>query len=468
VLFEFTGPSRSAALALNMLALICWQIALFVAVRSITRSDASGWLAALLPIALAGPWQHVPGSALDFRLDHLFLCAFGVTSAVALMTETFARRGPSLALGAVTGIALLTRFLSGTYFIVIFVGFAAWCLTRPARTTRIANLLLAAVLAAAIAGPIFWINRETVWEYYYVGHYVGPESAIRNQNFGLGRSVSYVLEWLGSRHLGLFFGIFVAAVAAVHLAARFALRTSETAPAAGHARSGAAARLIGTGLLFFAAPFVVLVLHPQKSDVVLSALVPGVVLLATGCWEWLKCDAGKPSAWLGLVSVAAATAFALGFFARQQQAPIDSPAERESAAAINTLADFIYRQSARFDHPIRVAVDHITDAMDAQVLRVICYERQHVWRDFDMRLPTGITEPDAELVRQRVAESDFVILVEDGFAGLYPYDHKLAQLRPELRAWCNAHRNLASRFNFSGHDVSVYSLSPVQTAHGAR
>ena len=68
----------------------------------------------------------------------------------------------------------------------------AWCLSGPQRARRCSHVLAAAAVAATLTGPIFWLNREWVWNYYYLGHYVGPESAIRNQNFGLWKSTEFV------------------------------------------------------------------------------------------------------------------------------------------------------------------------------------------------------------------------------------------------------------------------------------
>ena len=191
-LFAFTGPSRSAALALNLLALVAWQAALWFAIDRTTRSRALAFAAAALPLALAGPWSDIPGSAYDFRLDHFAMCALGVASAAALLTDGFRARRWSMVFGVAVGATLLTRFLTGTYFFLIFAAALAWILCGEDKKRRAANLVLAAGVAAALTAPIFWLNREWVWEYYYIGHYVGPESAIRNQHFGLGQSLAFV------------------------------------------------------------------------------------------------------------------------------------------------------------------------------------------------------------------------------------------------------------------------------------
>ena len=234
------------------------------------------------------------------------------------------------------------------------------------------------------------------------------------------------------------------------------------------------------GFVWLLAPALVLTLHPQKQEIVINALVPGVILLVIALWTAIKpaeaglllreasggqVGGGQLRARLGLADSAALWFVARGtmiaalvFFSHRQRVPVETAEAMENFRQVNTLADYIFTrgQEAKLS-PIRVSVDFITDALDAQVLRVVCYERHHVWRDFDMKLPTGIAEPDAAEVRQRVADSDFVFLTGDDFTHLgYPFDRKLAALRPELRAWCDAHLRLTRTFTFSGHPILLY------------
>lgn len=457
--FWIAGPSRSAALALNMLALIAWQIALFAAVTKRTRSHGLALLAAMLPVALRGPWENGPGSAYDFRLDHLAMCALGVTGAIAMLTDGLRSRAASVLFGCVIATTLLTRFLTGTYFVLIFAATILWCIFGADRKRRTLNVILAAGIAAALAGPIFWLNRETVWNYYYVGHYVGPESAIRNQNFGLGRSLAFVWGEFAERHVGLFFAVFAAMVALILAAIRLRTGGSAAAEPARAAKNYRVADAAFIGATFLLAPAIILTLHPQKSPVVLSALAPGVILLVTAGWLAIS---GRPhsaarSERYTTVVAAVATVGALVYFAGRQLRPADDPATIANLRVVNAVADHVLARSeaAKLD-PIRIAVDHITDAVDAQVMRVICYERHGVWRNFDMTLPTGIAEPDEQLVWERIQMSDFVFVTADGTTGQYPYDRKLATLRPAIKTWCDSHLRAAKQFTLSGRTVVLY------------
>ncbi len=441
IAFKLAGPSRSAALALNLLALIAWQAALFFAVTRRSGSPALGFASAMLPLALAGPWQNVPGSAYDFRLDHLAMCGLGFASALALATDDFRSRRWSKIFGAAVGLTLATRFITATYFVVIFAALLAWILAGSDRKTRALNLGRAALLAALLAGPFFWLNRERILEYYWVGHYIGPESTIRNQGFDAIASIQFVAGHLARLHLGPWF-----ASAAALGALAFFTRQGERNPAT---RTTAL-----LGAVFLLAPALVLTVHRQKSEVVLSALAPGVVLLVVALWLGLARAGNTRRAFLAAGTLAV---FIGGFFLQRQLAPAYDAATLAHIRQVNTLADKIYAR-VKTGQPATpwVAVDYITDCLDAQVLRVICYERHRVWLPLDMTLPTGIAEPTDADVLARLGRSDFVFLTEEAPPGLFPYDRKLEAMRPQIRAWCDTNLRATERFSLFGRRMVLY------------
>lgn len=448
IAFQFAGPSRSAALALNLLALIAWQASLFLAVARASGQRALGIAAAMLPLALAGPWQDIPGSAYDFRLDHLAMCALGVAGSCAWLTERFQSRGGAVLFGVSVGLALLTRFLTGTYFVVIFAGLLGWVLTSADRKRGVINLLLSALVAFALAAPIFWVNLATIRDYYWIGHYVGAESAIRDPNLSIAGSLRFIGDHLLHRHLG-WLVVIVSVAGIIALALTRWLPGRPEKPSAPDCACG-----WPIGLLFFLGPGLILFLHKQKSEVVVSALVPGLLLLVATRWVALARHVSPRALaiFAGLVALVVVIPFNL-----QQRAPAFSPETLTEIRRVNSLADEVVGRTRRAGrNELRVGVDYITDALDAQVLRVICYERQRAWLTFHMTLPTGIFEPDEATVMARLAESDFVFLTVDGPEGRYPFDHKLAKLRPQLTAWCEAHLRAANEFTLGGRRMRLY------------
>ena len=457
LVFLVAGPSRSAALSVNLLAFVAWQAALFWAVLRSGAPRPAAWLAALLPLALRGPWAAVPGGAIDFRLDHLALCMLGVTSAAALATDGFRQRRASLLLGLAVGLTLITRFLTGTYFAVLFGLALLWLARGPERAIRLRNLLAAAAVAAAVAAPVFWVNRDWVWNYYFIGHFVGPESALRAPNFGLGRSLAFVLGHWQRDHLGLAFWLIPGAAAGA-LALLAPLRRAAV-PAASHFRPGEWA---GVGAAFLFAPLLVLTLHTQKSEVVLSSLTPGLVLaLAAGLTTLVT---RTPAGWRPTLVAVLAGAAACTHFARAQgQTPYDAGFVAE-ARAVNTVADQIYASARRagLGRP-HLGVDHVTDALDAQILRVICYERHRRWVPFDMKLPTGIMTESEAVLLARLQDCDFFFLTDPPAGdGRWPYDRDMRRLHPALKQWCEHHLKPVRTLQLAERSLTLYQRREIE------
>jgi hypothetical protein len=455
LVFFVAGPSRSAALAVNLLALIAWQLALWLAVRRHTKSEALALTAFLLPLALGWTWSGLPGSAVDFRLDHLATCAVGVSLATALLTQGFGLTRWSAAFGFAVGLTLLTRFLTGTYFFLIFIGLGLWVLTQPGRWRRFGNLLLAVAVATVVAGPIFWINRDWVWNYYFIGHFTGPESGLRNPHMGPMASLKFVFGHLTRDHLGNYFFGLAAAGSALVVGAL--LLNRRRAADSFRAQSGA----WWCAALYLLAPALILTLHQQKSEIVLGALVPGALLLVILAW-----NAGlqRAAATWPPNALAAFIFFGAGFhFLRaESHAPYDARFAQD-ARKVNLLADTLYARSvANHLKEPRVGVDRVTDCLDGQVLRVICYERQHRWYPFIMTLPTGIMEDKPEVLMDRLTHSDFVFLTEDGDVGPWPYDRQMRALLPQHQAWCEAHLRFVERFELFGHHMVLYQRREIQ------
>ncbi|MGH7958501.1 MAG: hypothetical protein ACREH8_16030, partial [Opitutaceae bacterium] len=442
LVFLVAGPSRSAALSVNMLALIAWQFALFLSVARVHGSRPLALAAAMLPLALGGPWQNIPGSAYDFRLDHMALCALGVTAATGMVAGEFRARRAAGCFGCAAGVTVVMRFLTGAYFVLIFAGLAAWLSREHERKAGLLHLLRAALFATVIAGPVLWINHDSVREFYSIKNYIGPESVIRSPNLDVGRSFGFVVREVAQRHLGWFF-LVIAVTGAVVLAA---IRSSPARPVN---RSG---WIIGA--LFLLSPLVILTLHPQKNEVVAGALAPGVVTLTVAAWAFA---ARRGSAIAISIFAAAVTSATLAVFFRAQVSTAYPSTLQADFRQINTLADrIVARSHAAGLKEVRVAVDHITDAIDGPVLRVIGYERKRVWMSINLTLPAGTAEPPEGLVMERLAQSDFVLLTEEAPETMHPFDRKLAAMRPQLRTWCEGNLRRTETFNVLGRRMTLY------------
>jgi hypothetical protein len=110
--FRLAGPSRLSALLVNLAAFLALQAATFLAARRVSGGDPIAWAAVGLLAALAVPWSGGSGSAVDFRLDWLSACAFGVALAAAILANGFRSTGWAALFGVAVGVAILGRFLT--------------------------------------------------------------------------------------------------------------------------------------------------------------------------------------------------------------------------------------------------------------------------------------------------------------------------------------------------------------------
>jgi hypothetical protein len=457
LLFSLVGPSRSAALALNMLFFLAWQAALFLAVRRCLGSRALAWSAVALLAALQLPWLYAPGSATDFRLDFMAACMFGICCCTCYLSEGFTRRGWSLVFGLTVGLCFGTRFITGTYFLLIYPALFAWILLTPQRRQGVRNLVFAGLATFLLVGPLFYWNREQMMDYYYYGHLVGPESVIRNTAPSLGDS----LAWIGRTFWHFDLGVMWQGLAFIGTLGYLACLVlgETTTPGDGQGP-------LAPALIFLCCPALVLALHPQKSDVVLSILLPGTLLLLLCVWRSFIARLKGP----GVVAVTLlVTLLGFGLFAfNQLNDPVPPDVVTDSRVA-KAICRRITRSSqlAGLANP-RIGVDHITDQIDAQIFRVLSYEHEHRWIPFEMTLPASIDRLPPRELEERIRNSDFFLITEPPYPPTnWPFDVQMTAARPAWKAWCEAHLTLVETYSFTGRTVSLYQrrelpLSPAQ------
>ena len=452
------GASRSAALALNMLAMILWQAASAWATWRRTGSCSLAALAAFLPLALAWPWNDFAGSAVDFRLDHLALCGMGTTLACAFRSDGFRSASGSAALGLAAGLTILTRFITAVYLAPLLALLLLLALAGgKERGGRLRRGLGAVLIAGLLALPFLWLDRPYIWSYYGIGHSTGPEAAVRDPHLDFRASAVWLVQGVFRSHLGPAFGWIVLGGTLILAGGVCLWRLPPAADPVGEAagRARAPRQLAGLGFVFALVPALVLARHKLKSDIVIGISAPGLIALVLAAWFALGRAAGPPARRAAAAGVALAC---LGFFVARQRAPAYTPEFVVDARKVAGLADTIYRRSlqAGIRSP-RVGVDHITDSIDAQAMRLLCYERHHVVVDFYMTLPMGIVEEPAELLMARMQQSDFFFLTaEGGPAGYWPFDHQMHDLNPRARAWCDAHWRAVDHFPLFGRRMVLY------------
>lgn len=129
-----------------------------------------------------------------------------------------------------------------------------------------------------------------------------------------------------------------------------------------------------------------------------------------------------------------------------------------STRKVNALADYFYdtQLKAKLVNP-RLGADQVTDSLDGQIMRVLCYERHKVWVPFIMTLPTGIMEEKPEVLMERLRQSDFMFLTERmPSEGAWPYDRQMRRLYPQLKAWCEQNLKPVETFPLFDRQMMLY------------
>jgi hypothetical protein len=114
VLFLLIGPSRLSALTLNFAHFALLQCAFVGSVRSVTSRWATALLGEGLLLAAAAPFFWA-GGLMDFRLDFIAFCLFGILVSLVVRSRLFLSSGWSAAAGVVAALMVLLRFITLVY-----------------------------------------------------------------------------------------------------------------------------------------------------------------------------------------------------------------------------------------------------------------------------------------------------------------------------------------------------------------
>jgi hypothetical protein len=447
--FRVAGPTRNAALAVNLAAFLALQGSMFMAARRLSGSWWIAWASAGLLCALRAPWSGDPGSAFDFRLDWLGACAYGVALCAAVSAGGFRSTRGAVLFGAAVGVALLARDLTAAYFGLVYAGLLAWLLCGPERLARCARLALSGACALAVAGWAFWRSWHEIYSYYWIGHFVGAESALRGSHMGALASAVWLCSELLVHQVGISAVLLALAAGASLLAARVPAGEGEGPSPAPPPVSGAWPPV----LVFLAAPAAVLLLHPEKAAQPLNIMAPALAWVIVLAWLRLARGAG-PSA-VAATCAAVACAGAALFAGAQMRSPYGAGMEAEYRG-VNALSDFLYFRSeeAGLSQP-RVAVNWMLDALGAEQFEILGRERHGRPLHFVATLPTGLFAADPGDVMKRLAGSDFVCLVTRAPEN-WPFDRQMAEMLPRALAWCEGNLKRDGELGTEQFSASIY------------
>ncbi len=469
--FLLSGASRFSALLLNFGFFVALQIVMIRVLRDLGGKYGLCLLMIGLLLTVNTPFFRA-GGMMDFRIDFIALCLFGIFVSVVTKSHFFLLRKWSLIAGLIASILILFRYLAAAYIIpilcaetiyLVLTDYGLWRSQHPEQrkrltVSRLKNLFLCSGTIAAIVFPFIWINRSGIYNYYVVGHVVGEEKNIRAAEQAITNLTSNVLYYPRSvlfDHIGLGALIIICVTLALGLVAYFINGQNGN-------HSTASEDLLRKGFVFFAicilAPILVLMLDTSKSPVVGNIVV--APLLWVVIWIQFFLDAatrGRKSKVVFNVVVAVVLLYGVGYqishFGRHSNLY-----DRNMSGVTNMYEDIAsYCRKVGLFRP-RISVDRIRDYLAAPILSSFCYEINGVLLDPASKIGNSIFEITRDEALRYIKESDIAIIALSTYPdrSVYPFDMSMKDIRSIMKKAINKEFLILGDYEFDESRFRVY------------
>jgi hypothetical protein len=491
------GANRTVLLSLNLIYLLATQVVLFQAVRTHTRNVESAWIAVALFMGCMTVFRQ--GGIYYFMIDFSAMCLYGILACLIVWSKTFLETRRIWLIVVIAAHLIIMRFFVVLYFAGIMFGlllFAGLSLRSPfpARRAiakkRIRNIVIAGSLTALLVLPLLFLARETIYNYYVIGHVIGVEKYIRADQFGLHGLLDHVLYYPNSlsEHVGRL--VFIAAAILSATALISAYRFDHAWP---HRLSvqlhRECAEYFALGLMIFV-PIVVLTLNFHKSPLVGAIVIIPLILVFTlsldaigrhaapplrkdveARWPWFQrltssppveaiWTAGSKHSAKAIITTFATVALLTTFATRGLS--YKDPTSQSDYAAITQLNTAIGRYV--IDNKLlrpTFSIDRVVGYLNWGTLQVGNFEVLRTWIVVDPRFGTanyGIFATPREVALQLIKDSDIVVLTDpvQGRSSTLPIDRKIIEYWDELDAWTRRNRGLLTSANVYGVPHRVY------------
>ena len=486
LIYWAAGPSRLSALSLNLFYWAVFQLTFVGTVRWLTKRWSAAFLAFGLLLTTLSAFE-VPGGLFDFRLDFIASCLIGLVICAVIRSRCFLLWRWSLVAGCAGAILATFRLITVVYLFGALAAYFAFLLLqfwrlqhdvagRRAVARQVKGLLGGAAVLAAVTGPVLWQRRHAIADYYVREHVTGHDKDLRALvagNTTWERILSFYPRSLLYDHLGATFVVLSSVVLALSFARRRRGDAADTgsAPLDQKSEFGAIAAFLGACIVV---PLVVLSIDVDKSHVVGSIMVPGIVwavLVLTTALSRAGNAAADRQSRLVLAAFAAA-AMAAGLAAQFSQYSRHSPMTKERANVENVLAlyEAIASKAQEMNLPApTIATDCTADYLTAKILTVMTYER-HGRLLSAAEVLARLDRYPVDEIHRRIEHGDFVILTEGhesaGAFSAFPFNVQMRQLHEPLLRWCRQHMTELMHLRIFDRDVLVFVRDGHSTSAG--
>ena len=272
--FLFFGATRLSALLINFFFFILLQIFSISTMKWFSQRNILCVMFCAALLSIATPLLNV-GSLIDFRIDFLAFCLYGIFVCTIIRSKIFLDRKWTIIVAIVTSIMILMRCITAAYFFIeisILFLIVCFCIIRTKNSIkkkdallRFKNILWLIGTCTISTIPFLWLNRQMIHDYYIVGHLIGPEKFIRMKEQGIINLFSDLIYYPHSilcNHLGKYGIVECTILFIVGLLSFFILKKQKKIKITSNKND------------FFSSP------SPYFTFLVLAILVPSIILTA--------------------------------------------------------------------------------------------------------------------------------------------------------------------------------------------
>lgn len=450
--FLFFGASRFSALLLNFIYFAALQLFFINTVKKLTHNNGIALLCFALLLLIETP-LHGIGGILDARIDFMTFCLYGILVTSVMRSQLFVDKKWSIITAVIAGFLVLIRTLTLTYIVSCGVMMVLYFLIRymilqhnnEDNTTlkkQLNNILICLIIFILMTLPFLWIDRLSIYDYYWIGHIAGPEKSVRAIEWGITDLVSNVMFYphaiinhLGKWCVGLCMLIILTALL-INRKNTFSFKKQDHS-------------FFQDGLFFLiisiVVPLIILTLDQSKSPIVggitvipflwliiwisanfkhtikLNKLTLGIILLLMtgGCFHWI---------------------YQLGQHGPAHNRDAEKQVNAMYEKIIAYTQDTANKKNINISHSqsvplIYIMPDKTTDYIQSNILSVLHYENSGILLKAKMTklIDTFSTITSAQLLKA-FEKTDFFVVTTGTYPDkpIFPYDIAMEKLRPAL------------------------------------
>jgi hypothetical protein len=472
ILFLMFGASRMSALTLNFLYFAGFLAVLAYTLHWATRQWAIVFTGLGLVLASASRFFWA-GGYMDFRLDFINACNYGILLCLVIRSEMFRSWGWSLLVGVQLALTLWLRLLMTPILALILSLLGLLFFYRSRAQFR--NLLVSGFLALLLVLPCLIPTIRPSLS-YYAGEVTSGAAAIRASEFAARTTAEWALYYLHSvavDHLGAAFillgALLVVASSLVLLMVGGRMR-SLNVRFGGQIEGLEAIVFLGASFL---APLLVLTIYPVRSPVVgniLVAPVVGLILLPVVIAAGLS-RAALHSPVISKTWIITVTATSMVFGVNNELKNVNRPGphtgREEDTRKIVAFIDALvaHCKATGLKRPI-VALDRIADYLNGATIRALAYERHGYLLRPEYSMPQQMFEiPESQAI-ENILKADLAI-VRDRDAPLvlgydYPFNVAIRKHQDRLRAAAAERFDRIATVEAFGEVIGLYARPAVR------